>query len=407
MKKTCAIKTLLLGLAFSMMILSCDTPDFPSSKAVEPGTNSSIEFTDYSSYNISTMDVQSDFMRGVDASEVQALEELGQKWYDSDNTEKDLFQILANHGVNWVRLRIWNDYTVALDDSWAPYGYNNLSRTIVMAKRAKEAGLKIFLDFHYSDNWADPAKQYIPEMWKGFVESESNGTALASSSIDIDGLSKAVADYTKDVIEAMKVEGCLPDMVQLGNEMQGGIFARTRTGVSSADGSDGNQTNLTLDHRYLILNAAKKAVKDIDSNILVALHCSDPQKYLTGFMSGYIANVKPDVVAISYYPYYSGHGTDVQLKGFIETITNAGYKAVVAEVSYSYNKDAYTDNTSNSFYTAQETQSAKQLTQYSGISDGAIVASIENQAGVVKYIAEIPKNSAEKTIYKELEEVYL
>ncbi|MBQ7537819.1 MAG: glycosyl hydrolase 53 family protein [Treponema sp.] len=377
----------LVAAGICLLFASCSLPEYADqADDIKAGSNASISLKNYD-YSLSAMNVSSDFMRGVDVSEVAALEELGQKWYDSDNTEKDLFEILKNHGVNWVRIRIWNDYTVALNDSWGPYGYNNENRTLSMAKRAKKAGLKIFLDFHYSDNWADPAKQYIPEMWKSFVEKD--GVALASGDIDIDGLSEAVADYTRQILELLKSADCGADMVQLGNEMQGGIFSKTRTNASSADGSDGLATNLTLEQRYQILKAAKNAVKSVNEDILVALHCSDPANYLSSFLTSYISNVDPDVVAISYYPYYSGHGTDVELAGFIESIKSNGKKAVVAEVSYSYDKDAWTDDTSNKFYETQESQAASQLTRYSGIKDGKIEASVENQAGVVKYISEI------------------
>ncbi|MBR0487793.1 MAG: glycosyl hydrolase 53 family protein [Treponema sp.] len=388
MKKSVSALKILSGFIMALILNSCEEPQTPDSSHVEPGEETGIVFTDYSSYSVSAMNVNSDFMRGVDVSEVAALEELGQKWYSDDNRQKDVFVILKEHGVNWVRIRIWNDYTVAQNDSWGPYGYNNLARTVSMSKRAVQAGLKVFLDFHYSDNWADPAKQYIPEMWKSFVE--NNGTAIESASIDVEGLATAVASYTTEVMQALKDAGALPSMVQLGNEMQGGIFARTRTNASGGvTGSDGNQTNLTTAQRYTILIAAKNAVKAFGSSIKVALHCSDPAKYLTGFLSGYAANVKPDVVAYSYYPYYTSHGTDTQLAGFNTSITNAGYEAVMAEFSYSYNKDAWTDNTSNTFYTTQETAAAANLAGYSGVTNGSIPASIENQAGVMKYVADI------------------
>lgn len=389
MKKTSVFKYFsAVAICSVLLFSSCDVPEY-SAETVTAGSNTGKSFTDYNSYSITPIDsskVGSDFMRGVDVSEVEALEELGQKWYDSDNTEKDVFKILANHGVNWVRIRIWNDYTVALNDSWGPYGYNNLKRTIAMAKRAKAAGQKIFLDFHYSDNWADPGKQYIPEAWKDYVE--SNGTALESSAIDITGLSKAVADYTSEVLNAMKAENCLPEMVQLGNEMQGGIFTRTRTNATSATGSDGIETTLTFDQQYTILKAAKKAVKDIDDSILVALHCTNNRNTLNSFINGFVTNVDPDVVAISYYPYYSSHGLDSELAGFMDKIVAKGKKAIIAEISYSYDINAYTDNTNNQFYTTQETNSAASLSGYSGVKDNKIVGSIENQAGVLKYVAE-------------------
>ena len=109
---------------------------------------------------------------------------------------------------------------------------------------------------------------------------------------------------------------------------------------------------------------------------------------MNSFINGFVTNVDPDVVAISYYPYYSSHGLDSELAGFMDKIVAKGKKAIIAEISYSYDINAYTDNTNNQFYTTQETNSAASLSGYSGVKDGKIVGSVENQAGVLKYVAE-------------------
>ena len=112
------------------LFASCDLPHYPENNIV-PGSNASIEQNAYSPLTIAPVNASlpSDYMRGIDASEVKALEEAGFVFYDEDNSQKDVFEILKLHGVNWIRLRIWNDYTKADTSEWAPYGFNNLNRT--------------------------------------------------------------------------------------------------------------------------------------------------------------------------------------------------------------------------------------------------------------------------------------
>lgn len=394
-------KKIQCGLASVMMIFgltSCGTPSYPATDVI-PGKNNEVTLTDYETLSIAPVNTTlgSDYIRGIDASEVKALEELGIKFYDSDNVEKDVFTILKNHGVNWIRLRIWNDYTVAENDSWGPYGFNNLERTINMAQRAVKNDMKILLDFHYSDNWADPSKQYIPEMWKSYVE-EKDGTL--KSTPDVAGVKKAVCDYTADILNAMKAAGCMPSMVQLGNEMQGGIFKRSRTGATKVDGKDGQELkNLTDDDRKSIIAATAAKVKSVDSNCQVMIHMSNGgnEGYCNTMLSYDLTNI--DVIGLSYYPFYTNHGTMSKLQSNIERIIKAGKKAVIAETSYCYDIKAYTDNVSNEFYTSDtaseddEVISAVNLTDYSGITTDSkgnkrIVASIENQAGVIREIIE-------------------
>ncbi len=386
LKKGLKISAVTAAFALTAAFASCTVPSYPSDSSVVPGQNMSKEFTDYSGYNISAADVSKDFMRGVDASEVAALEELGLKFYDEDNSEKDVFAILAEHGVNWIRLRIWNDYTQELDTTeWGPYGYNNLSRTLTMAKRAKKYGMKVLLDFHYSDTWADPGHQKCPAEWSQITTS--------------DELAQAVGEYTKQILTSMKEDGVAPDMVQLGNEMQGGLF-QTNSAVENAK-------NYTADY----LKAGAEAVRSVLPECKIMLHMSNGGKssYATTLLN-YAEAVGSDSegnayithLGVSYYPFYEAHGTDVQLKANLQTFKNAGYNVVIAENSFCYDNDAYTDSTGNTYYQSSKVdnstyacgkQCAKNLIGYKkgeGISSsGEIDSSIENQAGVMQYLMEL------------------
>lgn len=378
---------ILVAILLVFSITACNEITYPENLAVKPGSVAGKTFTEYEDLNIQPVaaSLSEEYMRGVDASEVKALEECGIKFYDSDNTEKDVFEIFANHGVNWVRLRIWNDYTVAMDPAygnlgsayWAPYGWNNLSRTIAMAKRAKAHGLKVLLDFHYSDNWADPAKQFLPKMWEGIT--------------DVEELSKAVADYTEEVILAMKEASCEPDMIQLGNESEGGLFKKD---------SNGNTLSFSHSDGAACLVEAAKVIRSVLPNCKIMLHMSagGDTNRLNSFYTNYVDKMKDsegnslcDAVGLSYYPFYTNHKTVDGLASNCETIKSKGHEPVVVEVSYGYDKAAYTDTTSNSFYTDQEINSATNIPSLA--KDGKIEATIENQALVVR---EVIEKSAQK-----------
>src|SRR5260221_7781697 len=136
-----------------------------------------------------------DKMLGADISFLPELEARGIKFSDQ-GAEKDPILILKDHGFNYVRLRIFND--PAQDNGYSPgKGFCDLSNTKKMAKRVKQAGMKLLLDFHYSDYWADPGKQFKPAAWKN---------------LSFEELKKAVYNYTKQVVQELKDQGTLPDM---------------------------------------------------------------------------------------------------------------------------------------------------------------------------------------------------
>ena len=373
---------ILIAILLVISITACSEITYPENLAVKPGSVAGKTFTEYEDLNIQPVaaSLSEEYMRGVDASEVKALEECGIKFYDSDNTEKDVFEIFANHGVNWVRLRIWNDYTVAMDSTygnlgsayWAPYGWNNLSRTIAMAKRAKAHGLKILLDFHYSDTWADPSKQFLPEMWSDYKD---NPEALA----------KAVASYTKEIVIAMKEAHCAPDMIQLGNESEGGLFKKDYLG---------NQLSLSHSDGAACLVEAAKVIRELLPKCKIMLHMSagGDANRLASFFNNYVNKMVDgetklcDAVGLSYYPFYSSHKTLDELVANCETIKAKGYEPVIAEISYAYSTTAWSDSTGNIFSNQQATAG----NSISSLADstGKIEATIENQALVVREVLE-------------------
>ncbi|OFY67618.1 MAG: hypothetical protein A2V64_07040 [Bacteroidetes bacterium RBG_13_43_22] len=136
---------------------------------------------------------------GADLSFLKSAEDRGFAFRENDSMKKGLL-IFRDHGYNWIRLRLFNSPTTLP---------NNLEYTIKLARDAKELGFKFLLDYHYSDTWADPGKQYIPKAWEKMSHNE---------------LVKAVYDYTSETIKAFRNAGAMPEMVQIGNEVINGML---------------------------------------------------------------------------------------------------------------------------------------------------------------------------------------
>ena len=152
--------------------------------------------------------VPADFIKGADVSMLAEVEKHGGKFYDEKGVEKDAMLILKENGFNYIRLRIWNDPKDAAGNGYGG-GNNDLATTIALAKRAKANGMKFLLDFHYSDFWTDPGRQNKPKAW---------------ASMNIEQMTQALHDYTKSTVAEFKKAGVLPDMVQIGNEINGGML---------------------------------------------------------------------------------------------------------------------------------------------------------------------------------------
>ena len=141
----------------------------------------------------------SDYAVGADLSFLKQAEDRGTAFKDNNEAKPGL-EIFKNHGYNWIRLRLFHTPTQLP---------NSLPYTIALAKSAKQLGFKFLLDFHYSDTWADPQKQFIPKAWEGMTH---------------DQMTEALFNYTRDSVAAFREAGVLPDIVQIGNEITNGML---------------------------------------------------------------------------------------------------------------------------------------------------------------------------------------
>lgn len=246
-----------------------------------------------------------DFIMGCDISSVISLEESGVKFYDYDGNENDLFDTLKQSGVNYIRVRIWND---PYDAEGNGYGGGNcdIETACKIGKRAADAGLKLLADFHYSDFWADPSKQMCPKAWVG---------------MEIEEKKEALYEYTKDCLTKLKEAGADVGMVQLGNETNGKM--------------SGEKIWMNI---YYLMDAGSRATREILPDALIAVHFTNPES--SDNMLNYASKLKYydldyDVFASSYYPYW--HGTLENLTSVLKTVSETyGKKVMVAETSYAY-----------------------------------------------------------------------
>lgn len=246
-----------------------------------------------------------DFILGMDASAVISLENSGVKYYGFDGTEQDVFKVLSENGINFIRVRVWND---PFDENGNGYGGGNcdINNAIAIGKRATENNMKLLVDFHYSDFWADPSKQMVPKAWKA---------------MDIDTKAEALYEYTKDCLTKLREAGVVVGMVQLGNETNGSLC--------------GEKIWMNI---WKLMAAGSRATREVVPDALVAVHFANPEK-VTNYLD-YAKKLKYydldyDVFASSYYPYW--HGTLDNLSSLLSEIAeNYGKKVMVAETSYAY-----------------------------------------------------------------------
>ncbi|MBO5337102.1 MAG: glycosyl hydrolase 53 family protein [Lachnospiraceae bacterium] len=250
-----------------------------------------------------------DFMLGMDISSIIAQEDSGVVYYNEAGEEEDLFRILADAGVNYIRVRVWND---PYDKNGMGYGggNNDVEKAVEIAGRAAENGMKLLVDFHYSDFWADPKKQYAPKEW---------------AHITLEDKKTAIYDFTKESLEAILATHVEIGMVQIGNEINNGMSGET------------DATRVME-----LLKQASKAVRDTGAeagqDIKIAVHYTEIDDY--NYIMGKAATLEKngldyDVFGISYYPYW--HGTMENMKKVIQDIQTAyGKEVAVVETSYAY-----------------------------------------------------------------------
>lgn len=250
-----------------------------------------------------------DFVRGVDLSSILVEEESGVVYYNEAGTEQDIFQTLAENGVNYIRVRVWNDPYDA-DGNGYGGGNNDAAKAAEIGARAAKYGMKLCVDFHYSDFWADPAKQQCPKAWEG---------------MEIEEKSEALYQYTKESLTQIMDAGAEVGMVQLGNEINPGMSGET-------DWTKKRQ----------LLQAGSKAVREIEEekgqDIQIAIHFTsvdDKNGTYNNAQKLQDKEIDYDIFAVSYYPFW--HGTIENLIEVLKTVAETyDKKVMVVENSYPY-----------------------------------------------------------------------
>jgi arabinogalactan endo-1,4-beta-galactosidase len=214
------------------------------------------------------------FAKGADVSWLPQMEATGYRFYDTDGKEKDCLQLLKERGMNTIRLRVFVNPS---QDKAS--GHCSKEETVAMALRAQKAKMRIMIDFHYSDTWADPAKQAKPAAW---------------ANLSFDALQNKVYEHTFDVLTALQKAGVTPEWVQVGNEIPGGMLW--------PDGSTNNWAQLAQ-----LLNKGYEATKAVNAKIKVIVHVDEGnnnEKFRWFFDKATEHQVKYDVIGLSYYPFW-------------------------------------------------------------------------------------------------------
>lgn len=257
---------------------------------------------------------QTDFYKGMDISFLPEFLEEGMQIKDFDGAITDPFALIASYGVNAIRLRIWNNPELVPESK----GYCSLAHTIAMAKKIKAHGMSFMLDFHYSDYWADPAKQNKPKAW---------------ADLSFEELEEAVYTYTRDTLLSLQAEGVLPDQVQIGNEI--------RSGLLFPEGELPDYASMVR-----LVNAGIRGARAVaEAGVLqVMIHLDQGGRYfyLNEWFSKAIANglMEFDIIGLSYYPFW--HGTFTDLRETLKKLTQVYHKPVmIVETAHAWRRSKY------------------------------------------------------------------
>jgi len=236
------------------------------------------------------------FYKGADISWVTELESKGQKFYNANGQERECTALMKEYGMNAIRLRVWVD--PSKHDNWC-----NKEDVLVKAKRAKALGMEVMIDFHYSDWWADPAKQNIPASWKGHSYEE---------------MKKDLANHTKEVLQFMKDNGITPKWVQVGNETTNGMLWSVQTNEQGWEIKDENGNTIITEsmghasrnpEQYAgFFKAGYEAVKEIFPNAIVIVHLDNGfDEALYNWNLDILKNNEAefDMIGMSLYPYWA------------------------------------------------------------------------------------------------------
>ncbi|MDE3234741.1 MAG: glycosyl hydrolase 53 family protein [Bacteroidota bacterium] len=270
-------------LACSLIITGC-------SKAQTNTTTSSTSTSDTSS-----------FAKGADIGWLSQMEASGIQFYNSNGQQQDCIAILKSKNINSIRLRVWVN---------PAGGWCGTSDIIKQAVRASNMGMKILIDFHYSDYWADPGKQNKPKAW---------------ASLDFNSLVDTIYTYTKNVLTQLKNNNVIPDWVQIGNETNDGMLWET------------GRASTSMSNFAAMINAGYKAVKEVNSSTKVIVHISNGYdnnlfRWMFDGLTKY--NAQWDVIGMSLYPpVASWQSTTTQcLVNMNDMINRYGKEIMICEI---------------------------------------------------------------------------
>lgn len=253
------------------------------------------------------------YYKGMDISTLLEVERCGGRFYDCGR-QKDALDILHSYGANAVRLRLWND---PYSEAGEPYGAgtDDLPTVIRLAQRARDHGMEVLLDLHYSDFWADPGKQRVPKAWRG---------------MDAGELESAVYSYTRETLLAMKEAGAYPDLIQIGNELTNGMLWPL-----------GKLPD--YDHLAGFISSGIRAVRSLDPKMPVMIHLDNGgnNAMYRDWFDHYMERGEDfQIIGLSYYPFW--HGTLDDLKRNMDDLAvRYGKDLIIAEVSMGYTMEDY------------------------------------------------------------------
>ncbi|MDO4160598.1 MAG: glycosyl hydrolase 53 family protein [Prevotellaceae bacterium] len=250
-----------------------------------------------------------EFAKGADVSWLTEMESCGVKFYDAAGTEKECMLLLREMGVNSIRLRVW----VNPSDGW-----NGKQDVLVKALRAHSLGMRIMIDFHYSDTWADPASQTVPSEWADYTLAE---------------LKQAVAEHTTDVLQTLKDKGIDVEWVQVGNETSSGMLWET----GRANGND-------FANFVQLLNSGYDAAKSVypDSKVIVHINNGYDLSLFTWMFDGLRSNnARYDIIGMSLYPEESTWQTQTSacLSNIKTLVSRYGKDVMVCEIGMPWDSD--------------------------------------------------------------------
>lgn len=249
------------------------------------------------------------FYKGADVSWLPQMEASGFVFYDFEGTPKDLLDILKDNGMNIIRLRTW------VEPSDHPIdGHCSTEETISMAERVKRKGFALMINFHYSDSWADPSKQYKPKSW---------------SNLSLEELKEAVYNYTLDFMTKLTSRGIYPEFVQIGNEINSGILW--------PEGSYTNFSNLAQ-----LVESGAKAVRKASPRTLIVIHLANGHN--NNLFRWFFSNLNRffkdyDVIGMSYYPYWAGEWKEtlpMVISNMDDMVRTYGKYVMVVETGHFY-----------------------------------------------------------------------